>query len=93
MSSVNHYENCRKIVKSQQCNDCCDHENRGGSNSRKRRLAKIRYIGIEFDPTKIDSCEKEVNDALSQGYEPIRDVDTPRGLIMVLGMWEFSEKT
>ncbi|SVD93733.1 uncharacterized protein METZ01_LOCUS446587, partial [marine metagenome] len=30
----------------------------------------------------------QVNDALSQGYEPIRDVDTPRGLVLVLGLWQ-----
>ena len=49
---------------------------------------KIRYVGIEFEPSKIESCEKEVNDALSQGFEPIRDFETPRGLVMVLGLWK-----
>ena len=54
----------------------------------KERIKKIRYIGVEFEPTKIDECEKQVNVALSQGYSPIRDIDTPRGLIMVLGLWQ-----
>jgi len=54
----------------------------------KERIQKIKYIGVEFEPTKIDECEKQVNDALSQGYSPIRDIDTPRGLIMVLGLWQ-----
>ena len=54
----------------------------------KERIKKIKYIGVEFEPTKIDECEKQVNDALSQGYSPIRDIDTPRGLIMVLGLWQ-----
>ena len=57
------------------------------SRSRKK-LRKIKYVGVEFEPSKIVSCEKEVNDALSQGYEPIRDVDTPRGLVLVLGLWQ-----
>jgi len=52
------------------------------------RLKKIRYVGIEFEPSKIESCEKEVNDALSQGFEPIRDFETARGLVMVLGLWK-----
>ena len=52
------------------------------------RLRQIRYVGIEFEPSKIGSCEKEVNDALSQGFEPIRDFETPRGLVMVLGLWK-----
>ena len=47
----------------------------------RKKLKKIKYVGVEFEPTKINNCEKEVNDALSQGYEPIRDVDTPRGLV------------
>ena len=54
----------------------------------KERIKKIKYIGVEFEPTKIDECEKQVNVALSQGYSPIRDIDTPRGLIMVLGLWQ-----
>ena len=54
----------------------------------RKKLRKIKYVGVEFEPSKIVSCEKEVNDALSQGYEPIRDVDTPRGLILVLGLWQ-----
>ena len=54
----------------------------------RKKLKKIKYVGVEFEPSKIVSCEKEVNDALSQGYEPIRDVDTPRGLVLVLGLWQ-----
>ena len=54
----------------------------------KERIKKIKYNGVEFEPTKIDECEKQVNNALSQGYSPIRDIDTPRGLIMVLGLWQ-----
>ena len=51
-------------------------------------LKEIRYVGIEFEPSKIASCEKEVNAALSQGFEPIRDFETARGLVMVLGLWK-----
>ena len=54
----------------------------------RKKLKKIKYVGVEFEPSKIEYCEKQVNDALSQGYEPIRDVDTPRGLILVLGLWQ-----
>ena len=32
--------------------------------------------------------EKEVNAALSRGFEPIRDFETARGLVMVLGLWK-----
>ena len=51
-------------------------------------LKQVKYVGIEFEPSKISDCEKEVNAALSQGFEPIRDVETARGLVMVLGLWK-----
>ena len=54
----------------------------------QHKITKIRYIGVEFDPAKIDDCEKKVNEALSQGYEPIRDVETARGIVMVMGLWK-----
>ena len=54
----------------------------------RKKLRKIKYVGVEFEPSKIEYCEKQVNDALSHGYEPIRDVDTPRGLVLVLGLWQ-----
>ena len=54
----------------------------------RKKLKKIKYVGVEFEPSKISSCEKEVNDALSQGFEPIRDFETARGLVMVLGLWK-----
>ena len=54
----------------------------------KERIKKIKYIGVEFEPSNITACEDQVNDALSKGYSPIRDIDTPRGLIMVLGLWQ-----
>ena len=62
---------------------------KGGKHSCVHSALKaIRYVGIEFDPSKISGCEKEVNDALSQGFEPIRDFETGRGLVMVLGLWK-----
>ena len=55
---------------------------------RKEVLKKIKYVGVEFEPAKIDACEREVNEALSKGYRPIRDIDSPRGLVIVLGLWQ-----
>ena len=53
----------------------------------KRKLVKIKYVGIEFDPKKIGGCEDTVNVALENGYQPITDYQTPVGLVMVLGLW------
>ena len=54
---------------------------------RKRKLMKIKYVGVEFDPKKIGNSEDMVNVALEHGYQPITDYQTPMGLVMVLGLW------
>jgi len=54
---------------------------------KKRKLMKIKYVGVEFDPEKIANCEDCINVALEHGYQPITDYQTPAGLVMVLGLW------
>ena len=54
---------------------------------KKRKLMKIKYVGVEFDPKKIGNSEDKINVALENGYQPITDYQTPMGLVMVLGLW------
>ena len=54
---------------------------------RRRKMEEIRYIGVEFDPVKVKQGQADVNGALKSGFEPIRDFETARGIIMVLGKW------
>ena len=54
---------------------------------RRRKMEEIRYIGVEFDPVKVKQGQTEINAALKSGFEPIRDFETGRGIIMVLGKW------
>jgi len=54
---------------------------------RRRKMQEIRYVGVEFDPVKVKQGQAEVNTALKSGFEPIRDFETARGIIMVLGKW------
>ncbi len=68
-----------RVNENEHCESCC--------NNSSKVIKKIRYIGVDFDDTKIRKCEDDVNHALSQGYEPLRDIDTPRGLILVLGLY------
>ena len=82
IESIRMKPNNRKQSKSKK------HNQRSADDAHQHRIAKIKYIGVEFDPVKIAACEKEVNAALSQGYEPIRDVDTARGIVLVMGLWE-----
>ena len=58
-----------------------------------RKLTKIKFVGVAFDPEKYKAGETEINDALSEGYEVIRDFETGGGIVMTLGKWEKEGKT
>ena len=60
---------------------------------RHRKMKKIKYIGVEFEPTDVKKGEEEVNAALKAGFEPIRDFQTPKGIVMVLGLWGDTKRT
>ena len=60
---------------------------------RNRKMKEIKYIGIEFDPVKVKQGQEEVNSALKSGFEPIRDFETAKGIVMVLGLWGDHERT
>ena len=53
-----------------------------------RKLTKIKFVGVAFDPQKYKAGEAEINDALSDGFEVIRDFQTGGGIVMALGKWE-----
>ena len=57
-----------------------------------RKLTKIKFVGVAFDPQKYKAGETEINDALSEGYEVIRDFETGGGIVMTLGKWEKENK-
>jgi len=58
-----------------------------------RKLTKIKFVGVAFDPEKYKTGETEINDALSEGFEVIRDFETGGGIVMALGKWEKEGKT
>ena len=58
---------------------------------RRKKMQEIRYIGVEFDPGRVKQGQEEVNAALKSGFEPIRDFETAKGIIMVLGLWGESD--
>ena len=57
----------------------------------KRKLTKIKFVGVAFDPQKYKAGESEINEALSEGYEVIRDFETGGGIVMTLGKWKKGE--
>ena len=56
-----------------------------------RKLTKMKFVGVIFDPRKYKDGEAEINDALSDGFEVIRDFETGGGIVLALGKWEKGE--
>ena len=51
----------------------------------------MKFVGVVFDPQKYKAGEAEINDALSDGFEVIRDFETGGGIVLALGKWEKGE--
>ena len=56
-----------------------------------RKLTKMKFVGVAFDPEKYKAGEAEINDALSDGFEVIRDFETGGGIVLALGKYEKRE--
>ena len=54
----------------------------------QRKMTAMKFVGVIFDPEKFKSGEAEINDALADGFEVIRDFETGGGIVMALGKWE-----
>jgi len=53
-----------------------------------RKMTAMKFVGVVFDPEKYKAGETEINEALSEGFEVIRDFETGGGIVMALGKWE-----
>ena len=53
-----------------------------------RKMTAMKFVGVLFDPEKFKTGEAEINDALADGFEVIRDFETGGGIVMALGKWE-----
>ena len=51
-------------------------------------MTAMKFVGVAFDPEKYKAGEAEINDALADGFEVIRDFETGGGIVMALGKWE-----
>ena len=58
-----------------------------------RKMTAMKFVGVVFDPEKYKAGEEEINEALSDGFEVIRDFETGGGIVMALGKWENKDKT
>ena len=58
----------------------------------ERKMTAMKFVGVLFDPEKFKTGEAEINDALANGFEVIRDFETGGGIVMALGKWEKKDK-
>ena len=54
----------------------------------QRKMTAMKFVGVIFDPEKFKTGEAEINDALADGFEVIRDFETGGGIVMALGKWD-----
>ena len=81
-------ENDSKIEKLEKCIGRQGKDIRELKKKSARRLTRMKFVGVAFDPEKYKAGEAEINDALSDGFEVIRDFETGGGIVMALGKWE-----
>ena len=53
-----------------------------------RKMTAMKFVGVVFDPEKYKAGEAEINNALSDGFEVLRDFETGGGIVIALGKWE-----
>ena len=58
-----------------------------------RKMTAMKFVGVAFDPEKYKTGEAEINEALSDGFEVLRDFETGGGIVIALGKWENKSKT
>ena len=78
----------KKIKELEKCIDKQGKEIRKLKKKQARKLIAMKFVGVIFDPRKFKIGEAEINDALSDGFEVIRDFETGGGIVMTLGKWK-----
>ena len=53
-----------------------------------RKMTAMKFVGVAFDQEKYKAGEAEINEALSDGFEVLRDFETGGGIVIALGKWE-----
>ena len=58
-----------------------------GDFKNQQKLLEVRFIGVEFDYQKVDVGQRLLNEALAEGFQPLRDFDRGSGIVMVVAKW------
>ena len=81
-------ENNSKIEELEKCIDKQGKDIKKLKKRQPRKMTAMKFVGVAFDPEKYKAGEAEINDALANGFEVLRDFETGGGIVMALGKWE-----
>ena len=81
-------ENDSKIEELEKCIDKHGKDIKNLKKKSQRKMTAMKFVGVIFDPEKYKAGEAEINEALSAGFEVIRDFETGGGIVMALGKWD-----
>ena len=80
-------ENDSKIEELEKCIDKQGKDIKKLKKKSQRKMTAMKFVGVVFDPEKFKSGEAEINDALANGFEVMRDFETGGGIVVALGKW------
>ena len=75
-------ENDSKIKELEKCIDRQGKDIKKLKKKQARKMTAMKFVGVLFDPEKFKTGEAEINDALADGFEVIRDFETGGGIVM-----------
>jgi len=81
-------ENDSKIEELEKCIDKQGKDIKKLKKKPHRKMTAMKFVGVIFDPEKFKTGETEINDALADGFEVIRDFETGGGIVLALGKWK-----
>ena len=81
-------ENNSKMEELEKCIDKQGKDIKKLKKRHRRKMTSMKFVGVVFDPEKYKAGEAEINEALSDGFEVLRDFETGGGIVIALGKWE-----
>ena len=67
-----------------------DKKENDADEEKKEKLTKIKIVPIELTYQKYEKGEKQVNQALKEGYHILKELQTESGVVMVMGFYSTS---
>ena len=59
-----------------------------GKKRKVDKMTRIKYVSVPWDLKSYKKGEQEINAALAEGYQVVRDFETGAGIVVCLAKWE-----